>query len=417
MIYQADADLVYRMDVKDPDSFCFEMGKYRPPNEGQDLSLLMRITRNCPWNKCLFCNMYKGEKFSLRKVPEIKKDIDVVKVLAHEIKAASLKLGFSGEVNDAVIKAIYQGNPEIFGGESLNNEAASVKFQNLINVANWLNTGARTVFFQDANSLIMKTPQLIEVIIYLKDAFPTIERITSYARSKTCARKSPEELKELKEAGLTRLHVGMESGCDEVLQLIRKGVTAKDHIEGGRKVVESGISLSEYIMPGVGGKRWTKKNARETARVLSEIDPDFIRVRSFIAINNTPLWEESKTGDFETLSEDEMVDEMEILLENLDCNSYLTSDHIMNLLTEVEGKFPEDKDRLLNIIKDYKNKTILERLDFQLNRRLIPRVGFGKLSLGLEQKVQEARLAIQKGLPDAGKKTVIALEGLKEGFV
>jgi radical SAM superfamily enzyme YgiQ (UPF0313 family) len=405
------------MNVKDPDGFYFEMGKYRPPNEGQDLSLLLRITRNCPWNKCQFCNMYKGEKFSLRKAEEIKREIDVIKQLSDEIKAASWKFGFSGEINDEVIRAIFQGNPEVYGESSARPEMVSLKIQNIINVANWVNTGAKTVFFQDANSLIMKTPHLIEIIKYLKETFPGIERITSYARSKTCARKSLEELKELRKTGLNRLHVGLESGCDQVLESIRKGVAGKEHIEGGKKVVESGITLSEYIMPGLGGRRWSKEHAAETARVLSEINPDFIRIRSFVAIKDAPLYEKIQSGEFEELSEDEMVGELELLLKNLNCNSYLTSDHIMNLLPEIEGRLPEERDEMLKIIKSYKAKTRFERLTFQLNRRLSSYARFRGLDPELEKMVQEAKEALQRELPDAEEKATQAIYGLKEGFV
>lgn len=415
MLYQGD--LSYRMDVKDIDSFYFEMGKYRPPNEGQDLSLLMRITRNCPWNKCQFCSMFRGEKFEIRKVDEIKNEIDVIKQISDGIRAASWKFGFSGRVNDEVIRAIIQGNTDIYGEGSDNPEMVSLRIQNLINVANWLNVGAKTVFFQDANSLIMKTPQLIEIIRYLKETFPSIKRVTSYARSKTCAKKSLQELNDLKGAGLTRLHVGMESGSDKVLEYIQKGVTAKEHIEGGKKVVESGISLSEYIMPGAGGKRWTKENAKETARVLSEVNPDFIRIRSFMALKNTSLYEKLESGDFEELLDNEIVDEIELLIKNLNCDSYLTSDHMMNLLPEVEGSLPGDKEKMLKVIEAFKDKTYFERLEFQLNRRLSSYARFKTPDPDLEEKVREAKQAIQNELPDAETKIAQAINEIKKGFV
>ncbi|PIV22449.1 MAG: hypothetical protein COS40_05850, partial [Deltaproteobacteria bacterium CG03_land_8_20_14_0_80_45_14] len=209
MIYQTN--LVYQMNIMDPKNFFYEMGPIRPPSEGRDSSLLIRATRNCPWNKCEFCPTYKNVKFESRRAEEIKKDIYVVKKLSEEIKEASWRFAFAGKVNQEVVRAIFQGNPEIYQGD-LNSE---LKLQNLMNVANWLASGAKTVFLQDANTLIMRTPELIEVIKSLKENFPTIERVTSYARAKTCAKKSLEELKGLHEAGLSRLHVGLESGYDE----------------------------------------------------------------------------------------------------------------------------------------------------------------------------------------------------------
>ncbi|MFC2069328.1 radical SAM protein, partial [Chloroflexota bacterium] len=116
--------------------------------------------------------------------------------------------------------------------------------ESLRNVALWLHAGGESVFLQDANTLIMRTDELTEVISFLKKTFPGINRITSYARSKTTGRRKPEELKELYDAGLSRLHIEMESGCDPLLQYIDKGATAAEHITGGRRVVESGISLS-----------------------------------------------------------------------------------------------------------------------------------------------------------------------------
>ena len=415
MFYQNSSSC--RIDTENPDNFYFEMGKYRPPNEGQDLSLLIRLTRNCPWNKCRFCTMYKGESFALRKVEEITREIETVKLLADEIKAASWRIGFSGEINDRVIRVIIQENQKIYGEGFNDSPIGSLKLQNLIHVANWLNAGAKTVFFQDANSLIMKTGQLIEIIQCLKDKFSSIERITSYARSSTCAKKSLEELKELKQAGLSRLHVGLESGCDHVLEYIRKGVTAERHIKGGKKVVESGISFSLYIMPGLGGKRWSREHALETARVLSEINPDFIRMRSFVPLKHAPLYESLQAGEWEELSEDETINEIELLIKNLNCGSYLTSDHVMNLLAEIEGRLPKDRHNMLNTIRIYKTKTVFERLAFQLNRRLMSCAGFREIDHDLEQKVQAAKYAIQRELPDAEAKTRKAVIALKQGLV
>ncbi len=121
--------------------------------------------------------------------------------------------------------------------------------------------GMQSVFIQDANSLIIKTAELVEILTHLKMRFPAIQRITSYARSHTLARKSVEELRDLRDAGLNRIHVGLESGSDEILKRVRKGVTKQIHVEAGIRVKEAGIELSEYFMPGLGGRALSEENA------------------------------------------------------------------------------------------------------------------------------------------------------------
>ena len=327
--------------------YSFEIGPIRPPSEGSDQSLLIRATRNCPWNKCEFCHTYRGKRFELRSVEEIKIDIDVAKTIVDELKEASWKMGMGGTINGDMVSSLVHNNPDVYSLDLVGTEAANDRIQSLVNVANWLVSGAKTVFLQDANTLIMRTPELVEIIRYLKETFPTIERITSYARSKTAAKKSLEELKQLYEAGLSRLHLGLESGCDEVLFFIQKGVSAADHVAGGKNVVESGISLSEYVIPGLGGRRWSEKHAVDTARVLNEINPDFIRLRSLVVRKGTDLYGKLESGDFDQLTEDELVDELRLFIEKLDCNSYLISDHMANLLWEIEGQLPDAKNSLL----------------------------------------------------------------------
>jgi radical SAM superfamily enzyme YgiQ (UPF0313 family) len=271
------------------EAYSFELGPIRPPSEGQDRSLLLRATRNCPWNRCLFCNTYKGQRFEYRGVAEIKVDIDAARAIANELKATSWRMGGGGRVSTEVVSMLMRSNPQVYSRGQVEAEALNARLHSLGVVANWLSSGARTVFLQDANTLIMRTPELVEVLRYLKEVFPSIERVTSYARSKTVARKSAQEMGELHQAGLSRLHIGLESGCDEVLAYMEKGVSAEEHIRAGRQVMEAGISLSEYVMPGLGGRRWSEKHALETARVLSQISPDFIRLRSLVLRRNLPL--------------------------------------------------------------------------------------------------------------------------------
>ena len=333
---------------------CFEQGPIRPPSEAR--SLLIRPTRNCPWNKCAFCHTYRDTRFQLRGVDEIKKDIDAVRDLADAAGELSWKLGQGGTVNDAVVS-------HIFGNETLFSEQ-------LRHVAAWLYFGGQTVFLQDADTLVMKTDQLLEVLGYLKKKFPGIRRITSYCRSRTARHKSVEDLRRIREAGLIRIHVGLESGSDDVLKFIRKGVTAADHIEGGQRLVAAGISLCEYVMPGLGGQLWSREHAVETARVLNEINPDHIRLRTLSVRRGTTLYEMMQKGDFQHIGDEDILKEIKLFIASLDgIESRIVSDHILNLLEELEGKLPEDKEKLLGIIDRYFAMAEEDRLVFRLGRR------------------------------------------------
>lgn len=330
----------------------FELGPIRPPSEAY--SLLIRATRNCPWNKCLFCPVYKGTKFELRTVDEIQHDIEEAKGISDGINQIAWKMGYGGSIREVV--AMLHDQPE-YG-------------QCVRNVALWLFTGGKSAFLQDSNSLVMRTPELVQVITFLRETFPSLNRVTVYGRSHTTARKSLEELRELKATGLDRIHTGLESGHDAVLTYMQKGVTAEQQINGGRKVVESGISLCEYVMPGLGGKKMYHQHVTETAKVLNEINPDYIRLRSLHVHPIMPLWSKIQDGDFELQTEDEVVEEIGTLIENLRVTSYLKSDHILNLLMEVEGKLPEDKQKCLNIINEYLSLPDEEKLNFKFGRRL-----------------------------------------------
>jgi len=329
----------------------FELGPIRPPSEAY--SLLIRVTRNCPWNRCKFCPTYKGKKFELRSVEEIKKDILTAKAIQDKLKEISWKSGYGGRVEE-VARTILNNPP---------NEA-------YFNVALWLYHGADSAFLQDANSLIMRTNELVEVIRFLKQTLPSITRVTSYGRSKTAAKKKLEELIKLHEAGLSRLHIGLESGYDPLLQYMDKGVTAADHIKGGKNIVESGISLCEYVVLGLGGKGMWREHAIQTAGVLSQISPDFIRVRTLTIKQGMPLYDEVKNGNFIRATDEEIIEEEKLFIENLDCQSNFVSDHITNLLQEIEGKLPEDKEKMLAIIARFQSLSPEEKQNFKLGRRL-----------------------------------------------
>jgi radical SAM superfamily enzyme YgiQ (UPF0313 family) len=230
-------------------------------------------------------------------------------------------------------------------------------------VFNWLVSGARTAFLQDANSLIMKTKDLVDALGHLRKTFPSIERVTSYVRSRTLAQKSLEELKAVREAGLDRVHVGLESGDDELLTKIKKGVTAEGHIKGGKKALAAGFQLSEYWMPGLGGKSLTDPHALNTARVLNEINPHYIRSRPLHPIPGTALAAQANDEKFQVLSPKEELLEIKRMVENLEVTSRVCFDHAGNYWKNRRGRlifshsyegypFPEKKAEVLARIEE-----------------------------------------------------------------
>ncbi len=331
----------------------FEQGPIRPPNEAQ--SLLLRFTRNCPWNHCLFCPVYKRRKFSLRSVDEIKQDIRTARAIADDVFALAKKMGFGEAVNDQVIG-------RIMGDHQYSNSYRSV--------ALWLYYGTNACFLQDADNLIMKTDALVETLKFLKSQFPQISRVTTYTRSKTVTRKSAESLKQIRQAGLDRIHIGLETGYDPLLKLMKKGVTGEGHVKAGRKVINAGMELSEYVMPGLGGQEMWREHAQATADVLNQINPHFIRLRSLRVPRRVPLYEKLEQGTFTMLTDDMLAEELELFISSLDSiTSTVTSDHIMNLLEEVSGKMPRDKATMLEVIRKYRELSDTDRLIYRAGRR------------------------------------------------
>jgi len=377
-------------------SHTFELGPIRPPSEA--FSLLIRATRNCPWNRCLFCPVYKGTKFELRPVGQIMKDIEVMKAISEGIKEMAWIMGYGDRVGE--VAATLSAQPQ-YG-------------QCVRHVALWLAMGGKSAFLQDSNTLIMRTHELVEVVKFLRQTFPDLSRVTTYGRSHTAARKSVAELKELKDAGLDRIHIGLETGYDPLLDYMEKGCTSENHIEGGRRIKEAGISLCEYVMPGLGGRKMWEQHALETARVLNAIDPDYIRLRSLHISPATPLWKRLQDGDFELQTEDEVVREIALFIENLQVTSYLVSDHILNLLMEVEGKMPEDKGKCLNVIERYLSLPDEERLNFKLGRR----AGLYQTLADLDDSYKHDKIGQAiKQLRTQGSNVEEAIAKLKNSFI
>jgi hypothetical protein len=331
----------------------FEQGPIRPPSEAY--SLLVRVTRNCPWNHCTFCPVYKDSRFSIRPKDHVIKDIDSV---YRSLEIIQKTAHGEGKIPLAEIRKT-AGN-----GNNLDPRAFNAAL-------NWVSGGMRSVFIQDANSLVIESSDFVEILTHLKTRFPWVERITSYARSHTIARISDDNLKSIRDAGLNRIHIGLESGSDKVLKMTKKGVTKETHIKAGLKVKKAGMELSEYVMPGLGGKAYSNEHALETADALNQINPDFIRLRTLAIPNSVALYDDYETGRFEKCTDLMMAEEVLLFIGSLnEITSVVKSDHILNLFQNLEGKLPEDKENMLDIVRRFLSMTPDRQCVYQVGRRL-----------------------------------------------
>ncbi|TAK51836.1 MAG: radical SAM protein [Gammaproteobacteria bacterium] len=329
-----------------PARYAFPVGPIRPPSEGGSASLLIQVTRNCHWNRCGFCRLYRGERFELRSPAEVKADIDAIAAICTELRAVSDEMGRGGGIDREVALAFLEREPALRTGHEF-----PLVYQ-------WLLSGGRTAFLQDANTLIMPAPRLVEILEYLRGTFPSLVRVTSYARAKTLCQKEPEDLARVRAAGLDRLHVGLESGDDEVLAHVDKGITGAGHIQAGRRARAAGFQLSEYWMPGLGGRELSEQHVRNTARVLNEISPDYIRTRPYLSLPGTELHAAAERGEFEPLGPLEQLFEVRRCVAALEVTARVCFDHCANdwrapdgvllLRQDYEGyQFPAEKPALL----------------------------------------------------------------------
>lgn len=330
----------------------FEQGPIRPPSEAE--SLLVRITRNCPWNRCTFCPVYKGETFSRRPVEHVLRDIDTVK---HYVE-----LILSSREGDSRATGLISS---VAGGDQTMQDR-----QALHAAYNFVAGGMRSIFLQDGNSLIIKPEDIVRILEHLRQAFPEVERITSYARSQTVAKIDDADLKRIADAGLNRIHIGMESGADAVLKMVQKGTDKTTQIKAGQKIKRAGMELSEYFMPGLGGRELSRENARESADALNQINPDFIRLRTLALPESAPLTQQYLDGNFHKMGEVETAGELLLFLESLDgITSTVKSDHVLNLFTEVDGKLPEDQEKMIEPIKKFLAFSPEDQMLFCIGRR------------------------------------------------
>jgi len=269
----------------------------RPPSEAR--SLLLRVVRGCNWNRCRFCGIYDlfETPYSLRSLDEVLKDIDA-------------------------LTATYG---DIF----------------------------RTAFIGDANPLDLDTDFLVRVLTHLREKFPRVERVTSYARASSLQKKSVEDLLAIHEAGLDRVHVGLESGSNKVLKFQMKGTSQKQLIEAGNKAMESGLELSYYFLSGLGGQDLWEEHAIESAHVFTRVKPHFIRVRRLFIHPASTLMEKVRSGEFTQQTPEGTVLELRLLLENIDAErSTFTCDHANNFLP-VHGTLNGDKGEMLGMIDKF----------------------------------------------------------------
>ena len=288
----------------------------RPPSEWR--SYFLPLTAGCSNNTCTFCSFY-GTGLQMRELDDVKKEIDAL--------AAFSQKGIYLPDTPRIVYEIAQS---------------------------W---DGRMVFLQDGDALVYPFPKLKEVLAYLNQRLPGIERIATYATPQDILRRTPEELRELKDMKLTIFYMGVESGDDRVLQSIGKGVNSRQMIEAGKKVKEAGIVLSVTVILGLGGVEGSEEHALETAKVLNGIDPDYGGALTLILVPGKPLYEQFKKGEFKLISPFRSLEELKLIIENsrfTDC--FFSSMHASNYLS-VKGRLPQDK------------KSMLEKLEAALAAR------------------------------------------------
>jgi len=265
---------------------------FRPPCEAN--SLIIQVTLGCPHNRCVFCGMYKMKKYRVRDPEEVKADLRRARLMYRHVPS---------------------------------------------------------IFLADGNTIAMNSEKLADIISYTRDLFPEAERISSYGGARFLKGKPVDNLRRLREAGLDIIYFGLESGDDEILARMDKGVDSEGMIEAARRVKEAGIDLSVYILLGLGGEDLWRQHAENTARVLNAMQPDFIRPRTLAILPGIPLYDEVREGRFREASGETIMHELKLLLEGLEVeDAWFLSDHISNYIP-VYGRLPEEREKMLATIE------------------------------------------------------------------
>ncbi|WP_138160371.1 B12-binding domain-containing radical SAM protein [Peptoniphilus catoniae] len=274
---------------------------YRPPSEAS--SLIIQATIGCSHNSCTFCYMYKGEPFIVRDIEDIIADLEDIREYFPRI---------------------------------------------------------RRIFIADGDALVLKTEHLIKLLDYINENFPNVERISSYATAGDINRKSTEELKELYKRGLHMLYIGFESGDDEILKDIKKGLTVKDYVDSMKKCKEVGFSTSITIIAGLGGVDKMEQNAINTAKLISETKPDYVSYLTMRIYENAPIYKDYVSGKFKMPSAEGILYEMKLFLENVDSQgTVFRSNHASNYVP-LKGTLNEDRQAMIDLID-----TSLENKNFR----------------------------------------------------
>jgi radical SAM superfamily enzyme YgiQ (UPF0313 family) len=281
----------------------YEGSIYRPPSEAN--SLILQVAVGCSYNRCTFCHSFQQKAFRIKSFEEIKEDIDEV--------------------------CSYGPIPRIF--------------------------------LADGDALVIPQQDLVRILSYLKEKIRGLERVGIYANAVDVLKKSPEELKELKNLGLGIIYLGLESGNAEVLRRIRKNATAEQMVRAGKRVKEAGILLSITVLLGVGGVELSQAHAKDTGEVLSEMDPEFVGALSLIIVPGTPIEEQLRTGKLVLPTPFELIGELGTMIDNCRfTNCFFASNHASNYLP-LRIRMPREKEQALRLIRE-----VLERKDPELLR-------------------------------------------------
>lgn len=269
---------------------------FRPPSEAN--SFILRVTRGCAHNKCTYCNMYRGVPFQVLTDEEIARQM----ALAHAYNR----------------------------------------------------DGVRRVFLADGDALVLSTERLLGILNALRQYFPNLQRVASYAAPKDILRKSPEDLIKLREAGLTLLYYGMETGDSQTLADIKKGVDGPQSIEAGKRVMAAGMKLSIMVILGIAGKEGSERHALATARAISEIRPTMLSALCLMLYRGSELKDQFERGEFHPLSPGGLMHELHMMLEHIempeDAHTIFRSNHVSNYVN-FAGNLPKDKERLLQEVQ------------------------------------------------------------------
>ncbi|WP_313233974.1 radical SAM protein [Tissierella praeacuta] len=271
----------------------YEGSLYRPPSEAY--SLIVQATIGCTHNKCTFCSMYKDKKFRIRNTDEIIEDFKIAREKYKYVKR---------------------------------------------------------IFIADGDALAIKTKELVKIFSFVEEFFPECERVGIYGSPRAILSKTNEELNKLKSLGLGIIYLGVESGSDKILKDIKKGVTREEMVRAGKMVVKSGIELSITLISGIGGQKDSYEHAVESAKIINEINPNYVGLLTLLVEENTSLYEDVKNGQFTLLTPKEILLETKKMVENINVeNCIFRSNHASNYVA-LKGTLPKDKDIILSQIEE-----------------------------------------------------------------